>query len=174
MNRLCSQWRLRLLRTSSYVQYLAEQVTSSFRGGEEQARLFLAVIPPHNLLLSSSIARWIKKSLGDAGLDRSYTAHSTRSASTTVAAMAGISMKEIMSRAGWSRKDTFSEFYYRPQAVGNYSKAVLQTCKEIRWLNRNPWSTIDKWLRLPWQLNAICDCTKGWRESQHVPTSPAH
>ena len=107
-----------------------EEATVSFRGGEERARLFLAVIAPHNPLSSSSIARWIKKSLVEAGLDRNYTAHSTRSASTTAAAMAGISTKEIMSRAGWSREDTFSKFYYRPQSVEDYSKAILQTCKE--------------------------------------------
>ena len=43
-----------------------EKATSSFRVGGEQTRLLLAVIPPHNPLLSSSIARWIKKSLAEA------------------------------------------------------------------------------------------------------------
>ena len=45
-----------------------EEATVSFRGGEERARLFLAVIAPHNPLSSSSIARWIKKSLVEAGI----------------------------------------------------------------------------------------------------------
>ena len=106
-----------------------ERATTSFRVGGEQDRLLLAVIPPHNPLSSSSIARWIKKFLTEAGLDKTYTAHSIRSASTTAAAMTGISTKEIMGRAGWSREDTFTKFYYRPRVVENYSEAILQTCK---------------------------------------------
>ena len=88
-----------------------ERATTSIRVRGEQDRLLLAVISPHNPLSSFSIARWIKKSLTKVGLDKTYTAHSTRSAPTTAAAMAGISMKEIMNRAGWSREDTLSKFY---------------------------------------------------------------
>ena len=86
-------------------------------------KLFLAVIPPHQPLTSLSIARWIKKSLKEAGIDECFTAHSTRTASATAAAMSGISTKEIMSRAGWSSEHTFTKFYYRPKAmVGQYYK----------------------------------------------------
>ena len=93
-------------------------------------KLFLAVIPPHQPLTSSSIARWIKKSLKEAGIDECFTAHSTRAASATAAAMSGISTKEIMSRAGWSSEHTFTKFYYRPKAVADYGGTILQTCKE--------------------------------------------
>lgn len=70
-----------------------EEATGSIRKEYEgeRTRFFLAVIP-HNPLS-------IKKSLSEAGLGDSYTAHSTRSASTTAAAMSGISTKEITSGA---------------------------------------------------------------------------
>ena len=90
-----------------------ESATSKLRT-EGVQKLFIAVVPPHKPLSSSSIARWIKKSLREAGIEETFTAHSTRAASATAAAMSGISTKEIMSRAGWSREDTFTKFYYRP------------------------------------------------------------
>ena len=41
--------------------------TTSIRARGEQDRLLLAIIRPHNPLSSSSIARWIKKSLTEVG-----------------------------------------------------------------------------------------------------------
>ena len=54
-----------------------------------------------------------------------------RAASATAAATSGVSMKEIMSRAGWSNEHTFTKFYYRPRAMADYGETILQTCKEI-------------------------------------------
>ena len=86
------------------------------------AALFLAIVSPHLAVSSSTIARWIKKSLQEAGLDPMFSAHSTRSAASTAAAMSGISTQEIMSRAGWSSNDTFCKFYYRPQSEFDTAK----------------------------------------------------
>ena len=85
-------------------------------------QLFLAIgSPPHLPVSSSTIARWIKKSLEEARLDPMFSAHSTRSAASTAAAMSGISTM-IMIRAGWSSKDTFCKFYYRPQSEFDTAK----------------------------------------------------
>ena len=58
-----------------------------------------------------------------------FNAHSSRGAAATAAAMAGISTQEILSRAGWSNKDTFRKFYYRPtEAEGTarrFGQAIL-------------------------------------------------
>ena len=106
-----------------------KSITSKLRTDGVQ-KLLLAVLPPHKPLTSSSIARWIKKSLSEAGIDERFTAHSTRAASATAAAMSGVSTKEIMSRAGWSSEHTFTKFYYKPKAVADYGGTILQTCKE--------------------------------------------
>ena len=106
-----------------------ERATAGFRHSEATMQLFLAVVPPHLPVTSPTIARWIKKSLENAGLDHSFTAHSTRSAASTAAAMSGISTKEIMERAGWSCEDTFCKFYYKPPdefgAARSFGRAVL-------------------------------------------------
>ena len=88
-----------------------EQVTSGHRKSE---RLFLATVSPYRPVTSSSIARWIKDTLRGAGLGE-YNAHSSRGAAATAAAMSGVSIQEILNRAGWSKEDTFSRFYYRPK-----------------------------------------------------------
>ena len=91
-----------------------ERATTTFRTTKSAAQLFLAMIPPHQPVTSSTIARWLKTSLEKAGLDPEFSAHSTRSASSTTASMPAVSTQEIMDRAGWSNKSTFCKFYYRP------------------------------------------------------------
>lgn len=106
-----------------------QKSTAEFRKKETAMQLFLAMVPPHKPVSSSTIARWIKKSLEMAGLEPIFSAHSTRSAASTAAAMAGVSTQEIMNRAGWSNKDTFCKFYYRPRAefdaAKKFGRAVL-------------------------------------------------
>ena len=99
-----------------------ESATSKFRKSESSMQLFLAMVPPHHPVTSSTIARWIKKSLEKAGLEPVFSAHSTRSAASTAAALSGVSTQEIMDRAGWSSKDTFCKFYYRPQSKSDAAK----------------------------------------------------
>lgn len=108
-----------------------ENATMEFRGKEETMQLFLAMVPPHQPVCSSTIARWLKTLLKKAGLEPSFSAHSTRSAASTAAALAGVSTQEIMSRAGWSNKDTFCRYYYRPPSgfdtARKFGEAVLTT-----------------------------------------------
>ena len=65
--------------------------------------------------------------LSMAGIDTSrFKAHSTRSASVTAAASAGVTTNQIIEAADWSSDSVFQRFYYRPHsnAVG---AAVLAT-----------------------------------------------
>ena len=89
-----------------------EKATASFR--KENQQLFLAVISPHNPVTSSTIARWLKQAITASGISSEFTAHSTRGASSTAAAMNGITIREVMERAGWSSKNTFCKHYFRP------------------------------------------------------------
>ena len=106
-----------------------EKATAKFREDEAARQLFLAVVPPHRPVSSSTIARWIKKSLERAGLEPTFFPHSTRSAASTAAALSGLSTQEVMDRAGWSSLDTFCRYYFRPQsefcAAKRFGDAVL-------------------------------------------------
>ena len=71
----------------------------SYKGFTSETRkpdkLFLTTVSPYKPVTSASVARWIKDTISEAGLE-GFNAHSSRGA----AAMAGISTQEILSRAG--------------------------------------------------------------------------
>ena len=91
-----------------------EAATVSFRKGSDQDQLFLAISQPHGPVSSSTIARWLKTVMQLAGIDTSkFSAHSTRGASSSAAAMSGVSMHQILETADWSSAKTFKQFYWR-------------------------------------------------------------
>jgi integrase len=68
----------------------------------------------------STVARWIRAILEDAGIDVSFRAHSTRSASTSKAFSNGAAMIDIFKAASWSeRSSTFSKYYKRETSYQN-------------------------------------------------------
>ena len=69
--------------------------------------------------------------LANCGIDTAvFSAHSTRGASATRATMSGLSVQQVLNRAGWSSEDTFCRHYYRPPAevdsAVEYGQAVLR------------------------------------------------
>ena len=74
-----------------------EKATERFRQTKKLQRLFIATIKPHKPVVSSTIARWLRSILDNAGIDTTiFKAHSTRVASVSAAANAGITTSEIM------------------------------------------------------------------------------
>lgn len=71
---------------------------------------------PHRAASSQTIARWIKQTLEESGVDTSvFSAHSTRHASTSAALRSGLSVNIIRKCAGWSDQSAvFANFYNRP------------------------------------------------------------
>ena len=68
--------------------------------------------------------------VGECDIDTAvFSAHSTRGASSTKAAMAGLSVEQVLARTGWTSEDTFCRHYYRPLAEAvsavAYGQAVL-------------------------------------------------
>ena len=56
-----------------------------------------------------------------AGVDTSeYQAHSCRAASTSTAALAGVSLSTILNFASWKNVKTFKTFYYKDIVEGGY------------------------------------------------------
>ena len=92
-------------------QYLKHTVF--LRGNVKQ--FFISHSKPHKAVSPDTVSRWIKTTLVDAGIDTSkYSAHSTRSASTSAAKGNSISNATIMKSAGWSQESTFTKFYNKP------------------------------------------------------------
>ncbi|KAI8514896.1 Kinetochore-associated protein 1 [Branchiostoma belcheri] len=111
--------------------YLKEYLrrTSSLRkeGGGEQ-KLFISFSRPHRPVGSATLARWVKSVLGTAGVDTAtFSAHSTRGASTSAATAAGVSLHSIMNAADWSRESTFLKYYRRDNNQHTFGQAVLST-----------------------------------------------
>ena len=105
-----------------------EQRTEKFRKSQVAAnnRLFLFLVGKHSPVCSSTIARWLKSCLHQAGVDTSiFKAHSTRAASSTKAAMTGMTVEEVVQAADWSGKGVFQKFYYRPKHSLAYGSKVL-------------------------------------------------
>ena len=82
--------------------------------------LFISSRRPYKGVCSSSIARWVKEVLKEAGIDTdTFKAHSTRSAAASLAKKSGMSTADIMQLAGWSRASTFERFYNKPLEESN-------------------------------------------------------
>ena len=94
------------------------KVTSEFRCKSDNINrnwLLLSCVRPHHPVTTSSISRWLKTLILDSGIDTEvFKGHSTRSASTSKAFRCGMSTKEIMDQANWSKESTFTRFFNKP------------------------------------------------------------
>ncbi|KZR98416.1 Uncharacterized protein APZ42_006176 [Daphnia magna] len=67
--------------------------TANLRSSLNNSGVFIGSNKPHNPVTGSTIARWIKDQLKEAGIDTSiFLAHSTRGAAASKAASAGVSI----------------------------------------------------------------------------------
>ena len=93
--------------------------------------LFLSWIGKHDPVTGSTIARWLKACLQEAGIDTGvFKAHSIRGAASSKAAWSGVTVSDILQAAGWSSESTFRRFYHRPSDDDNkssFGKAVLSS-----------------------------------------------
>ena len=80
--------------------------TKQFReckDGVDKDSMFITATGGHNPATSATITRWIKATLTKVGIDTSILkAHLVRGATTMAAAMAGISIPEILEAGDWS------------------------------------------------------------------------
>ena len=104
-----------------------ERATASLRP-EDTSKLFVAIVKPHKPVASCTIARWLRETLKLAGVDVSiFAGHSTRGASTSAAAGAGVTTADIMKAADWSTESVFRRHYYRSSHDASFGRAVLST-----------------------------------------------
>ena len=91
-------------------------MTEPWRGkNPRETKLFLSYVPPHKPIVKSTLAGWIKQTLGlTGGIDTStFQAHSTRSAASSKALMKGLSMTDVLERGSWSHESTWQKFYHK-------------------------------------------------------------
>jgi hypothetical protein len=99
------------------------KATHDLRGSTD--RVFISWIGKHVAIGKTTIARWLCQVLSASGIDPLFTAHSTRSAATSAAALAGLPASQIMKAANWAPgSHTFLNFYHR-QTDQNFTNAVL-------------------------------------------------
>ena len=120
-----------------------EARTKEFRAWSSENKkslLLLSWIGKHDPVTSSTIARWLKTCLAEAGtgIDTSiFKAHSFISSST--AAAAGVTTADILNVADWSSAMTFQKFYFRQtkESVGKsyFGTAVLSSVQASNLLN---------------------------------------
>ena len=96
--------------------------------GKDKSQLLLSFAKPHNPVVSSTIFGWIKNILREAGIDtKILKGHSTRSASTSKAGLAGFSVTDILERGSWTNASAWRRFYNRQveSSTEKYQKKVL-------------------------------------------------
>ena len=88
------------------MQYI--QVTSRIRESIPTQRLFVSFGKPYKAVGASTISRWLKLALEDAGIDTSlFTGHSYRAASTSKANNLGVSLDVILKMADWTHSVSY-------------------------------------------------------------------
>ena len=87
--------------------------THDIRGDHKQ--LLLSYVKPHNPISQTTVGKWVKSVLMEAGVDVTrFSGNSGRAAATSYSAKAGLSLQEILRAGGWSNAMTFGKFYNKP------------------------------------------------------------
>ena len=80
--------------------------------------LLLCYKKPHGPATNDTLARWVKTTLQYSGIDLdTFIAHSCMSASTSKAAVAGVSLQRILMARQWSTTSTFYKYYKKDIVV---------------------------------------------------------
>ena len=106
-------------------QYLLR--TKPLRG--EITNIFISFVRPYRSVSKSTISRWVKTTLGLAGVDLTrFKPHSTRAASSSAASQAKVPLATILRTAGWSSEYTFVQYYQKEvQTQGTYATNILNS-----------------------------------------------
>ena len=99
-------------------QYLVK--TELLRGSTSQ--LLISYVKPHKAVSNTSIGKWCKSVLKDAGIDvNEFTSHTGRHAATSYASPC----KTFSKQASWSNAQTFAKHYHKP-IVRNFGTSLLE------------------------------------------------
>lgn len=80
--------------------------------------VFISFQKPFQAVSSQTISRWIVNTLRQCNINSRFTAHSTRAASTSKAALS-MPIDSILKSVGWRSETTFANFYHKDISDGN-------------------------------------------------------
>ena len=110
------------------VRYLKKYIhlTEPIRGTERY--LLITSQKPHRRATKSTISRWIRTVMNNAGINTDlYKSHSTRAATTSQAKVKHLPIKDILAQAGWASEQTFRKFYLKPIDSGSdFTHTILE------------------------------------------------
>ena len=97
--------------------------------------VFLTSRKPFRGARPGTLGHYIKDILKKSGINTDqFSAHSTRSASTSQACAKGVPMSEILKVANWSSGSVLEQFYHRNQGSTAFTRAVLQPDQSTRYV----------------------------------------
>ena len=96
------------------VRYVKAYIEKS-RPLRSSDRLFISLVSPYGAVATTTIARWLEKTISLSG--QSGSGGSTRSVSTTKALLGGASLAAVLEAGDWARVSTFSRFYFKPSNI---------------------------------------------------------
>lgn len=105
--------------------------TEELRGRVD--RLFITTQPPYRGASQTTLARWTRATLREAGVQVVvWSAHSVRSASTSKLSKISVPVEMIMDKAQWKSAKTFQKFYQKPIIPGDVSHQMLDAFVQSR------------------------------------------
>lgn len=110
------------------VRYLSEYLKRTQNLRHDHHKLLVSYQKPRRPVSKDTVSRWLKMELKLAGIDTStFSAHSTRAASTSAAKAQKLSITTIMASDGWSSENTFTKYYNKTisKPIDNFGKQLL-------------------------------------------------
>ncbi|KAL7300728.1 hypothetical protein TKK_0006707 [Trichogramma kaykai] len=100
------------------------KITKDLRGNVDT--LFLSLNKKSGIC-RQTLSKWVKNVFSNAGLDKAFSAHSTRHASTSKAKSLGVNTDVILQTAGWTSNSCFARFYNKDVVASNdqFARAIL-------------------------------------------------
>lgn len=103
--------------------------TAALQDESDSELLFIGSTKPHKPVSISTIARWVKDQLKEAGIYTTiFSAHSVREAAASKAVANGIAIQSILNQGHWARESTFARFYKRvvPASEASVGISILR------------------------------------------------
>ena len=116
----------------SYCQEYIKRTQTYRPDSSSKDLLFLSYVKSHKPVKICTIGRWVKEVLSLSGIDISqFSAHLTRSTSTSTAFKSGVPISDIMKVTDWTQAFTFETFYQKP-IMDSYGVKILSSANTVK------------------------------------------
>ena len=95
-------------KTLCIVSHLQTYIANTHHLRGQNSKLLISYAKPHKPVSISTISKWAKTVLKEAGIDTTcFSGNSARSASTSYSVQSGLPLQDILKAGGWSNAGTF-------------------------------------------------------------------